>query len=451
MSAGMAGRQRARGRTAAPDSGNAAAIRLLDELSSIEAATVVRCARVLLRRPLLRADGPDGDLLPLVFQHRAVLALLFSALLDYRLEVQRRWARLYKAGPGFDAGRGEPSLTPRGYAYLTLIVAALTGAGQQILLSRLVADVRAAATEADIEISDDLNDLRAMAAALRHLLALGVITETDGTVGTVADQAPAEALITIDTDLLGQLIAGPTAADARPDDLVRLASAGTADRLAQSVRRRLVEDPVVLYGDLPSDQADWLRANQRSEAALLEAVFGLVTERRAEGIAVADPEDYLTDVTFPGSSTVARIALLALPELLPDLPPETDVDRADGRTPVSYALVREVCAELVHEYPAAWSRTATEDLDSLATAVLELLTRLNLARPDGDLRWLLSPAAYRWVPEPDDTPVRRPRPVAADEMAEQTLFETVEPEHTTGAGHRAGAGNADGQDREVRA
>ena len=35
----------------------------LDGLDAIEAAQVRRCARVLLRRPLLRAEGPDGEAL----------------------------------------------------------------------------------------------------------------------------------------------------------------------------------------------------------------------------------------------------------------------------------------------------------------------------------------------------------------------------------------------------
>ena len=121
---------------------------VFDELSDIDAANVVRCARVLLRRPLLRTGGPDGDLLPLVHRYRAALTELFSSLLGYRLVVERRFARLYKAGPGPDPTRGESGMSPRGYAYLALTLAVLTGIGQQVLLSRLVADVRSAAVEA---------------------------------------------------------------------------------------------------------------------------------------------------------------------------------------------------------------------------------------------------------------------------------------------------------------
>jgi uncharacterized protein (TIGR02678 family) len=224
-------------------------------------------------------------------------------------------------------------------------------------------------------------------------------------------------LITIDTDLLGVLLAGPLAEAADPDELFELAARPGPRGVAHAVRRKLVEDPLVLYADLPGDQADWLRRRARRESALLERCFGLVTETRIEGIAVTDPEDYLTDVVFPGASTVARIALLALPELLaePDGPGDTaeDVadhspdpeDRRDGRVSVSAERVRLACERLVADYPAAWSRQATEDIDRLAEATLDLLRELGLARaePDG---WSLAPAAHRWLPEPDERPSR---------------------------------------------
>jgi uncharacterized protein (TIGR02678 family) len=363
---------------------------------------------VLLRRPLLRVGGPDGDLLPLVYRHRAPLADLFTQTLGYRLVVQRQFARLYKATPGTDLPRTETGLSPAGYAYLALTIAALTGAGRQVLLSRLVADVRAATVEAGIAATDDVADRRALAAALRQLLALGVITETEG---SLSEQL-SEALITIDTDLLGQLLVGPLAEADSVDDLLALAARPGPRGVEHAVRRRLVEDPVTLYADLPAEQAEWLRRRARRESALLERCFGLITETRAEGVAVTDPEDYLTDLIFPGASTVARIALLALPELLADPEPALDDDtepepRPDGRVPVTIGQVRLACERLVNDYPAAWSKQATENLAVLADDVLALLRAAGLAVPEPDEDgWLVSPAAHRWVPEPDERPAR---------------------------------------------
>ncbi|PPK63424.1 TIGR02678 family protein [Actinokineospora auranticolor] len=383
---------------------------VLADLSDIDAANVARCAKVLLRHPLLRPGGQDGDLLPLVYRYRVSLQEMFATLLGYRLVVERRFARLYKSGPGDDTTRGEASLSPRAYAYVCLTMAALTGVGRQVLLSRLVADVRGAASEAGISVVDDVGDRRALTAALRHLIGLGVITETDGTVAGLVSEAPSEALITIHTDLLGQLLAGPLAEAESADELVELACAPGRLGVEHAVRRRLVENPVTLHADLPAAEAEWLLRNQRRESVVLERCFGLVTEIRAEGVAVTDPEEYLTDVVFPSTGTVARITLLALPELLDqsDLLDDNDEEpprRPDGRIPVTRERLLYVCRILVEDYPAAWSRQATDGLDTLADAVVDLLSRLMLAVPDGD-GWLISPAAHRWLPQPDDSPGR---------------------------------------------
>ncbi|CAM4000874.1 TIGR02678 family protein [Kibdelosporangium persicum] len=398
----------------------------LEGLADIDAANVVRCARTLLRRPLLRLGGPDGELLPLVYRHRVVLGEMFTALLGYRLVVERKFARLYKAGPGADSTRGVQELSPRGYAYVALTMAALTGTGRQVLLSRLVSDVRAAAIEAGMKVVDTIADRRALTAALRHLVSLGVLTETEGTVGSASQDAPAEALITIETDLLGQLLAGPVGDAQDAAHLVTLAARTAPRRVDFQVRRKLVESPVVLYADLAEDEREWLLRNQRRESYLLERCFGLYTETRLEGILAADPEEYLSDVMFPGTSTVARIGLLALPDLLGhdsgDAAGESEVDGA-GRRPVTADRVREVCERLVADYPAAWSRQAAEDLDGIVTEVLALFVHMGLAVADGE-RWWLSPAAARWWPEPDGDPEREvPGPAPEPEVPGWSLFD----------------------------
>jgi uncharacterized protein (TIGR02678 family) len=375
----------------------------LDRLGEIDQADVVRCARVLLRRPLLRAGGPESELLPLVYRHRVVLSELFAGMLGYRLVVERRFARLYKSGPGADPTRGEPTLTPRGYAYLALCLASLTGIGQQTLLSRLVNDIRSAATQAGIVLSDDLGELRAIASALRHLVSLGIITETEGSVS----ETGSEALLTIDTTLLGQLVAGPLGVAATPTELIALSARPGPRGIEHALRRRLVENPVTHYADLTDDEATWLRKRARQESRLLERCFGLVTETRLEGIAVTDPEDYLTDVSFPGQSTVARLALLALPDLLSAGEPR------DGWVAVSVEQLTTVCDELVDAYPAAWSKLMVASLPKLVDDVLQLLVSLGLIKPAGDGTWLLSPSAHRWAPTPDGAPRHAEEPEPA--------------------------------------
>jgi uncharacterized protein (TIGR02678 family) len=387
-----------------------------DNLSDIDAANVVRCARTLLRRPLLRQDGPDGELLSLVFRHRVVLQDLFAGLLGYRLVVERRFARLYKSGPGRDDTRGVLSMSPRGYAYLALTLAVLTGIGRQTLLSRLVADIRSAAVEAGIDAPDDVTERRALTAALRHLVSLGVLQETEGSVAQ--DMLPQEALITIDTDLLGQLVTGPVGEAESPGRLIELAARPGPRGIEHAVRRKLVETPLVLYADLPDEQAEWLRRNQRKETALLEQAFGLYTECRVEGVLAADPEDFLTDLSFPGVSTVARITLLALPDLL-----DSEDEDAPARHVVTVERIREVCAALVEDYPAAWSKQFTDDLGRLVAEVTELLRRMGLAVRCDD-GWSISAAAHRWLPAPDGDPEReQPEPVVVPEVPSWSLFD----------------------------
>ncbi|MGW6933638.1 TIGR02678 family protein [Lentzea sp. NPDC054927] len=389
----------------------------LDNLSDIDAANVVRCARTLLRRPLLRSDGPDGELLSLVYRHRVVLQDMFAGLLGYRLVVERRFARLYKSGPGRDDTRGVLTMSPRGYAYLALTLAVLTGIGRQTLLSRLVADIRSAAAEAGIDAPDDVSERRALTAALRHLVSLGVLQETEGSVAQ--DVLPQEALITIDTDLLGQLVTGPVGEAESPAHLIELAARPGPRGVEHAVRRKLVETPLVLYADLPDDQSEWLRRNQRKETALLEQAFGLYTECRVEGVLAADPEDFLTDLSFPGVSTVARITLLALPDLVDD-----EAEDPPARHVVTTERIREVCAQLVEDYPAAWSKQFTDDLDRLVAEVTELLRRMGLAVPH-EQGWSISAAVHRWLPSPDGDPEREQpeQPVVVPEVPSWSLFD----------------------------
>ncbi len=375
---------------------------VLAGLSDIDAAQVVRCARTLLRHPWLRESSPDGALLPLIYRHRVVLGELFGTLLGYRLVVRRGWARLHKAGRGGDGSRGEAGFSPRAYAFVVLTIAVLEGGARQTLLSRLVADVHAAAVEAGVPIADDAADRSALATALRLLVRLGVITETEGSVGSVLGEHGSEALITVDRDLLAELVSGPILDATAPAEVIEAAADPGMAGAERVVRRDLVENPAVFFADLPEDRAEWLRAHRRAESRLLEDVFGLVTESRLEGIVATDPQDRLSDLAFPGQSTLARVALLALPVLLEDLPEDEEEDdghddgESDGRVPITAQRLGEVCAELVTDYPGTWSVQESADSDRLAAHVLDLLLAMGIAGRDENALWL-NPVAHRFA------------------------------------------------------
>ena len=395
---------------------------LLAGLSELDAAEVVRCARALLRRPWLRESTPDGAVVPLIYRHRVVLSELFGSLLGYRLVVRRGWARLYKAGRGDDGTRGEAGFAPRTYAFLTLTVAVLEGGARQMLLSRLVEDVHAAAVEAGLTVTDDAADRAALTAALRHLVRLGVITETEGTVDSVLGQTGAEALITVDRDLIGEVVIGLSEEAESAAEVF----AGPAVATEQVVRRKLLEDPAVYFADLPAAEAEWLRGRRRPEARVLSDVFGVMTESRLEGVAVLDPESRLSDIAFPGQSTVARLAMLALPVLLEEsaeeeLSEEDDEIVGDGRIPVTMERVRVVCADLVEEYPGTWSLTETADATRLAANVLDLLVAMRIAGRNGPQLWL-NPVVHRFAVEPEGAGAPPPQPEPPERTSQ--LFET---------------------------
>ncbi|MFC7330666.1 TIGR02678 family protein [Marinactinospora rubrisoli] len=460
------------------DLGERVALRGLDEIGT---AQLRRCVRTLLRRPLLRADGPDGDVLATVRRHADRLQTLFQSYLGYRLVVEPTFARLYKTDPPTGGTRGahKPNgtpFTPRGYAYLALVLAVLTGGGGQLLLSGLVADVRAAAAEAGLELGTGIVDRRALAAALRHLIDLGVLTETDGSVAPWAEDAGREALLTVDVELLRHLVAAPLSRVVAPGEPVAgneagmdsspsgcgagsapsgcgagSAPSGRGAGEVHRLRRRLVEDPVVHRSDLSPAQRAWLRQNLRREAELLEDVTGLRLEARAEGVLAVDPDGYLTDLAFPAAGSTARVALLALAELtVADAEDARDGDRHDGGRPsggapgdedpapgwrvVSAERFAAAVAGLVDRYPRAWSREAVRDADRLTQAVARTLIQAGLARalPGGAVA--LSPAAARYRPLPDG-PEGEPEPSPAGQPAEppegqESLFAVDGPRST---------------------
>jgi uncharacterized protein (TIGR02678 family) len=363
----------------------------LDELSSTDITEIRRCARALLRHPLLHLDSSGGELLPLIYRHRDVLRRLFAMQLGYSLTVERRHARLYKV---VDAhwGRGNPDFTPRTYAYLALTLACLVDSGRQILLSKLVAEVRAAAAEAGVEVTEQVLDLRALAAALRHLVGLGVLQETEGQVSVVARTDRTEALITIDTELLAltlplHRLAAVEANSAGPTD------AGHAVGIA--ARRRLVEDPVLLYADLPPEEAQYLRSHLSQESLWAERLFGLQLEARAEGVLTVDPDEQFTDHSFPSESTPARMALLALPQVLAS----SRLREQDGCCEVSEDEIRHACADLAVRYPDAWAKGELAKPDRLLATVTGFLLDCGLARKTADGQYAFVPAAHRWHPQ----------------------------------------------------
>ncbi|WP_030183864.1 TIGR02678 family protein [Streptomyces violaceorubidus] len=357
-------------------------------------------ARLLLAHPLIASDGPHADLFPLIRRHADWLGKRFQQVLGYRLLVDSSYARLFKAGLGAGSGHrlerstGTP-FTPHTYACLALALSVLVTAPEQMLLSHLVADIRAAAADAGIELEETgrAAGKRTLVAALRQLVDWGVLIETEGHVAAIAQETGGEALITVDRELARVVVAGPLAQARDGADLVRRAADPGFGGPRTYVRRMLVETPVVHLDELTDAERDWLRTRQRREAQAFSELLGLEMEIRAEGAALVDPEEELTDLHLPGTGTVAQAGLLLAERLVERLRPQEPGHPATGGTlvvgvAVPDGLVDEALAGLVAEYGqrSNWQRGYLEDLPSLREAVLDLLVRMRLMVRAGRLR-----------------------------------------------------------------
>jgi uncharacterized protein (TIGR02678 family) len=358
-------------------------------------------ARLLLAHPLVTGNGPHSDTFPLIRRHADWLAQRFQQVFGYRLLVEASYARLFKAGLGPGSGHrlerpstGTP-FTPRTYACLALALSVLVTAPEQLLLSQLVADLRAAAVDAGVEIDDTGRqaERRTLAAALRQLVDWGVLVETEGHVSAVAEERGSEALLTVDREIARAVVAGPLAQSRHGADLVRRAADPGFGGPRTYVRRRLIETPVVHLDDLTGAEREWLRTRQRRESEAFSELLGLEAEIRAEGIALVDPDDELTDLHLPGTGTVAQAALLLVERLVARLRPKDPGHPAVGGrlvigVPVPDGLLAELIDELIEKYGrrSNWQRGLVEDPDGLLAAVLDLLVRMRLMAPAQPVR-----------------------------------------------------------------
>ncbi|RSM56560.1 TIGR02678 family protein [Actinoplanes sp. ATCC 53533] len=338
-----------------------------------------RAVRALLAEPLLLAGNDD---FALVRRHADWLRSWFGNFLGYRLVVEAGFARLFKAGLGPGAGRPllRPTgpFTPRMYTYLTLTVAVLLTCPEQLLLSQLIADVRTAAVEAGIELGDALRpgERRALGAALRQLVSWTALREEQGSVAGYADDDQAEVLLTVDRDIVAHLVAvSPARADSAAQ-FIRYAADPGPGGARHAVRRRLTETPVTYLDDLAVAERAWLRREQRRDERSFAEYTGLQAELRAEGAALLDPDDSLTDVRFPGTGTVAQAALLAVSALVAELRP--DPGPLVIGVPVPDGALDRILAELIERHRRRWAERFVADPPALREAVLELLTTMGL-------------------------------------------------------------------------
>lgn len=396
-------------------------------------------ARALLATPVLTA-GKHPEALALVRKHAHALKAMFASTTGYQLVVESTFARLHKGPLGDDtpprpvqrATAGD--FAPRTYTYLALLCAGLlsTPPRDQVLIGSLVNQVRADAAIAGITMDDTAADRRHLVHAILYLIELGVLTETDGTVAGWRDRQ-VEALLDVHRPLLPHLLTLSLQDLTGPGPLLD----GTAhdrfgpDQPRRSLRRKLIENPLVRREDLTGPERDVLSRERTELTHVLDDLFGLTLEVRLEGALCYDTDDELTDVSFPGEGTTAWVALLLVNALVDDLKvaPNSTAELAGLIVPGALApwdMVDAGVGLLIEQYGDSFGVAHVADPAALRAGAVALLEAVSAARST-EAGLLLHPVCARYQPEPHRVPAhtRPARPPAPDPPADMfagTLF-----------------------------
>lgn len=356
-----------------------------------------RAARALLSHPLLTARDDDFRL---VRKHAAELAGWFADQAGWRLTVDAETARLVKKPADLDdptrparAPKTKVPFTRRRYVLLCLALAVLERSESQTTLGRLADGVLTgstdpALTEAGISFGMGRREERAdLVAVVRLLLSWGVLTRVQGDEDAFVSDGGNDVLYDVDRRVSSGLLAtsrgaSTVTAASFEERLTALAAEPvpeTDDLRLRSLRhamtRRLLDDPVVYYADLTEAERAYL-VNQRVVITRrITELTGLIPEMRAEGIAMLDPDDTLTDVRMPEQGTDGHVTLLIATKIA-----------TDGAAPTLPELVGFVQAQ-AKAHSSYWRKTATEpaaaaDLVEQAVAKLEALNLLKRVRDD---------------------------------------------------------------------
>lgn len=371
--------------------------RLTSALHEADERDLRRATRALLRRPLLLARE-DPETFRIVRQQASALREWFEQNTGWRLHVDAEVARLFKrvsaAPQGTHPAREPRTGLPFGrrrYVLVCLALSVLERAEQQITLGRLAegiivaaSDERLAAAGVTFELSgrSERGDL---VAVVRILLALGVLARVAGDEDAFMRDA-GDVLYDVERRVMAVLISatrGPstivatTLAD-RLNALVSETEPASDELRNRAMRHRLMrsllDEPALYYSELTGPELAYLTSQRALLTRRASELTGLIPEIRAEGIAMVDRRDELTDVRMPEIGTDGHVALLITEALA-----ARDGDVTVGEL---HALVRG----LADEHRSYWRRNTREPgaEAGLVEHALGRLVALCLVRREGD-------------------------------------------------------------------
>ncbi|MGH8720811.1 MAG: TIGR02678 family protein, partial [Burkholderiales bacterium] len=380
-----------------------------------------RALRALLMRPLLAEDNPD---LALVRRHAEYLRDWFAREAGWTLRIERGCARLYKrpAVTGDDT-RGLPGFDRDRYVLLCLACSVLERAELQITLRALGERLLEAVADPELEARgfaftlEPVRERRALVQVCRFLLEHGVLSRVAGDEEAYVNKS-GDVLYDVNRRVLAALPASTRGASyiaAAAEGAV--APTGFAERLAALIdeyvpdsaegqrtaarhrlARRLLDDPATYHDELTDEERQYLATQRGPMAARLAQATGLVSELRAEGVALIDPDSELTDERLPAVGTEAHATLLVAEYLARTAGVADDgsgqraappgKDAAPTGTAGSAGMLHSLAElaaflrEATDEYGRYWRRAAREPgaEAELAAQAVARLERLKLVR-----------------------------------------------------------------------
>lgn len=307
---------------------------LREEVEDAIHAERTRALRALLARPLLTPEGNCKAAFALVRRHAPYLLEWCAHYAGWTLTVTPEVIRLRKTPSGTtDATR--PARDPvsgnpfdrRSYVLLCLTLAVLERSDRQTTLGRLSEQVIAATTDPAISAAglrfgfDTQDGRREFVHVVRLLLDLGAIRRVQGDEELYVRER-ADVLYNVVRSVLAQLLAvrrNPSLVPAGSfeEQLASLISEPrpeTADARNRQLRlrlaRRLLDDPVLYYEELDSEERGYFDRQRGHLLPELAQATGLRPELRAEGVALADLDGDATDLGLPEEGTEGHFTLL---------------------------------------------------------------------------------------------------------------------------------------------
>lgn len=351
-----------------------------------------QAARLLLKHPLIRSS--DADRFRLVRRHAPHLRDWFDRETGWLLHVDSTLVRLHREPAVLDDGthpfalRGVP-FSRRRYVLLMLCLAVLERSDAQIALGRLAEQVTLQAQHPELAATrftfslESYDERRDFVDAVRLLLEWGVLDRVVGDEREFA-QSTGDALYDVSRHVLAQLLVTRRSPSTAVGADTRLRIAAVRDhglppteelrnlRLRQSLTRRLIDDPLLMFDDLDDEESAYLRTQRGAILRRITEFTGLVPEIRREGIAMVDLDDDLTDLRMPAKGTDGHATLLVAEYL---------AEVGDCTVTELRAHVRAIAPQ----FASYWRGGATEPgaETSLVEAALTTLRALRLAALDG--------------------------------------------------------------------